>query len=34
VIALTVAQIAEIVGGQLADISASEAEATQVTGTV
>jgi len=31
---LTVAQIAEIVGGRLADISAGDAEATHVTGTV
>ncbi|WP_369828028.1 hypothetical protein, partial [Mycobacterium sp. 852002-51163_SCH5372311] len=31
---LTVAQIAEIVGGTLADISADAAAATRVTGTV
>jgi UDP-N-acetylmuramoyl-tripeptide--D-alanyl-D-alanine ligase len=34
VIDLTVAQIADIVGGRLCDISAEEAEATRVTGTV
>jgi UDP-N-acetylmuramoyl-tripeptide--D-alanyl-D-alanine ligase len=34
VIDLTVAQIAEIVGGRLADISPEEAAATRVTGTV
>jgi UDP-N-acetylmuramoyl-tripeptide--D-alanyl-D-alanine ligase len=34
VIALTVAQIADIVGGRLADISHEEAAATRVTGTV
>jgi UDP-N-acetylmuramoyl-tripeptide--D-alanyl-D-alanine ligase len=34
VIDLTVAQIADIVGGRLADISAEEAAATRVTGTV
>lgn len=33
-ITLTVARIAEIVGGQLTDISAGDAEATHVTGTV
>ena len=33
-IALTLAQIADIVGGELADISAAEAAATRVTGTV
>ena len=31
---LTVARIAEIVGGRLADISPADAEATHVTGTV
>jgi UDP-N-acetylmuramoyl-tripeptide--D-alanyl-D-alanine ligase len=34
VIELTVAQIARIVGGELADISAADAETTRVTGTV
>jgi len=34
VITLTVARLAEIVGGRLTDISAGEAEATRVTGTV
>jgi UDP-N-acetylmuramoyl-tripeptide--D-alanyl-D-alanine ligase len=34
VITLTVARLAEIVGGRLTDISAGEAEATHVTGTV
>ncbi len=34
VIDLTLAQIADIVGGELADISAADAAATQVTGTV
>jgi len=34
VIDLTVAQIADIVGGRLADISPAEAQATRVTGTV
>ena len=33
-IELTVARIAEIVGGRLADISAQDAEATVITGTV
>ena len=33
-IELTLAQIADIVGGELADISAAEAAATRVTGTV
>ena len=33
-IALTLAQIADIVGGELADISAADAAATRVTGTV
>jgi hypothetical protein len=33
-IALSVAQIAEIVGGELADITPAEAAATHVTGTV
>jgi UDP-N-acetylmuramoyl-tripeptide--D-alanyl-D-alanine ligase len=34
VIDLTVAQIADIVGGRLADITPEEAAATHVTGTV
>ncbi len=33
-IALSLAQIADIVGGELADISAADAAATRVTGTV
>ena len=33
-IAMTVAQVADIVGGELADISAAEAATTRITGTV